>query len=134
MRKRSRRLDTEEKDDKKGRQPWPDVANLWMFRDKATAWWRTQFQSNPSPPSNSLLTGKLTGNFVESACLVRFLKLTRVQIQRLAAKFPTQQNREFLQRNREFVRENREFEPGVVQSDFRMTFSEGTPQSLGYNS
>ena len=28
--------------------------------------------------------------------------------------------------NREFVRENREFEPGGVQSDFRMTFSEGT--------
>jgi hypothetical protein len=29
-----------------------------------------------------------------------------------------------LRGNREFVRENREFEPGVVQSDFRMTFSE----------
>jgi hypothetical protein len=39
---------------------------------------------------NSLLTGKITGNFVESACLVRFCALTREQIQRLAAKFPTQ--------------------------------------------
>jgi hypothetical protein len=37
-----------------------------------SAWWRTQLQSNPSPLPNSLLTGKLTGNFVESACLVRF--------------------------------------------------------------
>jgi hypothetical protein len=35
-----------------------------------------------------------------------------VQIQRLATKFPAQQNREFLRGNREFVRENREFEPG----------------------
>jgi hypothetical protein len=34
------------------------------------------------------------------------------------------------QQNREFVRENREFEPGVVQSDFRMTFSEETGAQL----
>jgi hypothetical protein len=32
-----------------------------------------------------------------------------VQIQRLAAKFPTQQNRELFRRNREFERKNREF-------------------------
>jgi hypothetical protein len=37
---------------------------------------------------------------VESACLVRFWKPTCVQIQMLAAKFPTQQNREFLRGNR----------------------------------
>jgi hypothetical protein len=28
-------------------------------------WWRTQSLSNPSPISNSLLTGKRTGNFAE---------------------------------------------------------------------
>jgi hypothetical protein len=33
-------------------------------------------------------------------------------------------------RNREFERKNREFEPGLVQSDFRMTFSEGTGVAL----
>src|SRR5262249_16695995 len=56
----------------------------------------------PVSTLNSLLTGKLTGNFVKIASLMRFCTLTRQQIQRLAAKFPTQQNREFLRRNREF--------------------------------
>jgi hypothetical protein len=41
-------------------------------------------------------------------------------------KFPTQQNREFLQKNREFAREKREFERAIVQSDFQMMFSEWT--------
>jgi hypothetical protein len=35
-------------------------------------WWRTQSISNLSQHPNSLLTGKLTGNFVKSTCLVRF--------------------------------------------------------------
>jgi hypothetical protein len=68
-----------------------------------------QSKSNLSQHPNSLLTGKITGNYVESACWARICTLTREQIQRLAAKFPTQQNREFLRRNREFVLENREF-------------------------
>jgi hypothetical protein len=36
------------------------------------ATWRTQSHPNLSPRSNSLLTGKLTGNFPKSARLVRF--------------------------------------------------------------
>jgi hypothetical protein len=48
--------------------------------------------------------GKLTGNFAKFLRAARFWTPTREQIQRLAAKFPTQQNREFLRRNREFVR------------------------------
>jgi hypothetical protein len=44
----------------------------------------------------------------------------------LRVKFPTQ-------RNREFLRRNREFEPGIVQSDLRMTFSEGTESSSSGN-
>src|SRR5262245_47742686 len=80
-------------------------------------------QVEPVSTLNSLLTGKLTGNFVKIASLMRFCTLTRQQIQRLAAKFPTQQNREFLRRNREFESKNRElFEPPVVQTDFRMMF------------
>jgi hypothetical protein len=51
-------------------------------------------QVEPVSASDSLLTGKLTGNYVEFARLVQFSTLTREQIQRLAAKFPTQQNRE----------------------------------------
>src|SRR5262249_4714441 len=46
---------------------------------------------------NSLLTGKLTGNFAESGPLLRFRRPINELIQRLAAKFPTQWNREFLQ-------------------------------------
>src|SRR5262249_30235020 len=58
---------------------------------------------------NSLLTGKLTGNFANSGPQQRFSHLISELIQRLAAKFPTQRNREFLQPNREFFRDNREF-------------------------
>jgi hypothetical protein len=83
-------------------------------------------QVEPVSTLNSLLTGKLTGNFVKIASLVRFCTLTRQQIQRFAAKFPTQQNREFLRRNREFARESREFERAIEQSDFQMMFSEET--------
>jgi hypothetical protein len=39
-----------------------------------TAWWRTQSHTNRSPHPNSLLTGKRTGNFVNSALSGRFLK------------------------------------------------------------
>src|SRR5262249_44991175 len=46
---------------------------------------------------NSLLTGKLTGNFAESGHPRRFPHLINEQIQRLAAKFPMRWNREFLQ-------------------------------------
>src|SRR5215813_7756189 len=46
---------------------------------------------------NSLLTGKLTGNFANSGPQQRFPHLINELIQRLTAKFPAQQNREFLQ-------------------------------------
>jgi len=42
------------------------------------------------PLPNSLLTGKRTGNFVETASFVRLRMLTRKHIQRLLAEFPTQ--------------------------------------------
>ena len=44
---------------------------------------------------NSLLTGKLTGNFAESGHPPRFLCLIGARIQWLAAEFPTQRNSEF---------------------------------------
>src|SRR5262249_60643765 len=46
---------------------------------------------------NSLLTGKLTGNFAVSGHQRRFPHLINEPIQRLAAKFPMRRNREFLQ-------------------------------------
>jgi hypothetical protein len=74
-----------------------------------------------------------TGNFVKFARWARFCTLARKQIQRLAAKFPTQPNREFLQKNREFVRANREFEPVMVRSDFRDLFFSGAAQGHTLN-
>jgi hypothetical protein len=50
----------------------------------------------PVSGPNSLLTGKLTGNFAESGLLLQFQPPVSELIQRLAAKFPTQRNREFL--------------------------------------
>ena len=49
--------------DKKARQWRANVASLHKVLDTQTGWWWMQSDSNPSPPSNSLLTGKLTGNF-----------------------------------------------------------------------
>jgi len=81
----------------------------------------------PVSTPNSLQTGKRTGNFVKSAHLVRFRRLTTEQIQRLSGEFPTQQNRELFQRNRDLLGKNREFETGIVQIDFRRMFSVHTP-------
>jgi hypothetical protein len=65
--------------------------------------------SNPSPEPNSLITGKITGNFAESGLPMRFSNLIHERIQELAAKFPTQRNREFFCWNRE----EKSFEQGV---------------------
>ena len=56
---------------------------------------RTQSPSNPSPAPNSLLTGKLTGNFAESGRARRFSRPLEQQIQCLTEQFPAQRNREF---------------------------------------
>jgi hypothetical protein len=81
-----------------------------------------QSATNPSPLPNSLLTGKLTGNFVKFARWARFRTLTREQIQKLAVKFPTQPNREFFRKSREFESKNREFEPSCSADRVRMMF------------
>src|SRR5215208_3801221 len=44
---------------------------------------------------NSLRTGNLTGNFSILGLFLRFSRLIDAEIQWLAAKFPTQRNREF---------------------------------------
>lgn len=59
--------------DKKARQWRANVASLHKVLDTQTGWWRTQSISNLSQHPNSLLTGKLTGNFVESVHLVAIL-------------------------------------------------------------
>src|SRR5262249_45440577 len=49
----------------------------------------------PVSAPNSLLTGKLTGNFARSGPPPRFSYLISARIQELTAEFPTQRNREF---------------------------------------
>jgi hypothetical protein len=50
----------------------------------------------PVSAPNSLLTGKLTGNFAESGDPSQFSRPIKARIQSLTAEFPTQPNREFL--------------------------------------
>jgi hypothetical protein len=107
--------------DKKARQWRANVASLHKVLDTQTGWWRTQSQSNPSPPSNSLLTGKLTGNFVKFACWARFCPLTHEQIQRLGVKFPTQPTGNFCKRTGNLSARTGNLNR-YVRSDFRMIF------------
>ena len=50
----------------------------------------------PVSAANSLLTGKRTGNFCQCGLRGRFSCLIQEHLQKLAAKFPTQRNRESL--------------------------------------
>jgi hypothetical protein len=62
-----------------------------------TAWWRMQSDANPSQHPNSLITGKITGNFENSGPQQPFSLLIVAKIQIVKVKFPTQRNREFLE-------------------------------------
>src|SRR5260370_27753667 len=72
-------------------------------RDRAWRWRRPDCVAGDAvscelvSAPNCLLTGKLTGNFANSGPQQRFLHLINELIQSLAAKFPTQRNREFSQ-------------------------------------
>ncbi len=63
----------------------------------------------PVSTSNSLLTGKLTGNFAILSPQKPISLHETAVLQRLFAKFPTQINRENILKNREFFDRNREF-------------------------
>jgi phosphoenolpyruvate carboxylase len=81
----------------------------------------------PVSDPDSLLTGKFTGNFAESDAESRFWRPVGEQIQRLAAKFPTQRNREFFSKNREFSRQNRELDLGRMDEFIDPTAFEPQP-------
>jgi hypothetical protein len=55
-----------------------------------------QSYPNQSLGENSLLTGKRTGNFSKLACPFETFTRIRSRIQRLAERFPTTWNREFV--------------------------------------
>src|SRR5271169_6672333 len=69
---------------------------------------------------NSLVTGNLTGNFLENRLLFsrniseNIRKFSSLQDRRL--KFPAQQNRELIRHNRELIRDNREFNSRIRES------------------
>jgi hypothetical protein len=63
----------------------------------------------PVSGGNSLLTGKLTGNFAILGPQKPILLHETTVLQRLFTKFPTQINRENILKNREFLSSNREF-------------------------
>src|SRR5262249_11886237 len=58
-------------------------------------WWRTQSQSNRSHRSNSLLTGKITGNFDNLGPVGEISGKICEADRGVANKFPNQRNREF---------------------------------------
>jgi hypothetical protein len=62
----------------------------------------------PVSTSNSLLTGKLTGNFAILSHQKPILLHETAVLQRLFAKFPTQINRENILKNREISGNNSE--------------------------
>src|SRR5258705_10077262 len=63
----------------------------------------------PVSGGNSLLTGKLTGNFAILGPQEPISLHETTVLQQLFAKFPTQINRENILKNREFLSGNREF-------------------------
>ena len=77
-------------------------------------WRRTQSQSNPSPLPNSLLTGKLTGNFSILDCFPAWTS-PLVQLNReVREKFPTHRSREFLERTGNFRSRSGNFRCAVI--------------------
>ena len=71
---------------------------------------------------NSLLTGKLTGNFAVSGVVLQICHPINAKFQSLAVKFPKQKNREFFEANREITKLNRD-QRGAVRHHLRNSLS-----------
>ena len=75
----------------------------------------------PVSGGNSLLTGKLTGNFAILGPQKPISLHETTVLQRLFTKFPTQINRENILKNREFLSGNREFHLQGAQASISPT-------------
>jgi len=75
----------------------------------------------PVSGGNSLLTGKLTGNFAILGPQKPISLHEATVLQRLFTKFPTQINRENILKNREFLSGNREFHLQGAQASISPT-------------
>jgi hypothetical protein len=91
----------------------PDIA----CRD-GTGWLTRQSRSNQSLHQNSLLTGKLTGNFAVLGVVLQIWHPIHAKLQSVAVKFPKQKNREFFEANREITKLNRD-QPAAVRHHVR---------------
>ena len=70
-------------------------------QDARTTWWRTQSRRTGLRLSNSLLTGKTTGNFKKFELRAQYSRRIEHLNQLLARKFPRGLNREFNPQSRE---------------------------------
>src|SRR6266403_3072001 len=95
---------------KESPQKRPLFDRRWFPRFGQTGWWCVQSDTNRSPAGNSLLTGKLTGNFAILGLPKPISLHETTVLQRLFTKFPTQINRENILKNREFLSGSREFQ------------------------
>ncbi len=99
---------------------------LRVYAYRGNAWWRTQSNTKLSPLSNSLLTGKLVGNFDGSSHRGEFQRPVVQRIQLLGAKFPTQRSRDFFERMGNLSAGTGNSDRETTPSYFRMRLSEGT--------
>ena len=100
--------------------PWlmwwqvPNRTGAW----RPTAWLTRQSRSNQSLHQNSLLTGKLTGNFAVLGVVLQIWHPINAKLQSVAVKFPKQKNREFFEASREITKLNRD-QPAAVRHHVR---------------
>jgi hypothetical protein len=88
------------------KQPIRSCRNdLWIRKDRMVV---CAVRYEPVSTCNSLLTGKLTGNFVVSGLLQAILVQKATVPQALLSKFPTKINREIIFGNREISGRNRD--------------------------
>src|SRR6266478_2608858 len=103
----------------------PQKRPIWRrigdVRFAETGWWCVQSDSNGSPVGNSLLTGKLTGNFAILGPQKPISLHETTVLQRLFTQFPTQIYRENILKNREFLSGNREFQLQGAQASISPT-------------
>src|SRR6266403_3365351 len=101
---------TQELNGRKSPQKRPILRRAKNVRFAETGWWCVQSDTNRSPAGNSLLTGKLTGNFAILGLPKPISLHETTVLQRLFTKFPTQINRENILKNRVFLSGSREFQ------------------------
>ena len=87
----------------------PTASQFRMLSQILNSWWRTQSCETSLRGSNSLFTGKRTGNLSNFARFRGNSPLKSSDCQCVTRKFPANPNREFISTNRQFFSPNTEF-------------------------